>query len=168
MFFFCFASLVSGDLFPALGVFECDISHRRSVAVPCVLNEIRCNPAHPLNSALPGSYVPVRVTRGALVAHRYTYAPPRCRTLQYSRTLKPFSVSLWNDLLNPVFDGVDWRVSKSGPMLLYWPKLLYPYYSLLVFSLSLLSVYRLVLWGWGLRTDRVYITLSQPCTPDLF
>ena len=36
------------------------------------------------------------------------------------------------------------------------------------FSLSLLSVYRLLLWGWGLRTDRVYITLSQPCTADLF
>ena len=36
------------------------------------------------------------------------------------------------------------------------------------FSLSLLSVYRLVLWSWGLRTDRVYITLSQPCTADLF
>ena len=37
-------------------------------------------------------------------------------------------------------------------------------------SLSLLSVYRLrlVLWGWGLRTDRVYITLSQPCAADLF
>ena len=36
------------------------------------------------------------------------------------------------------------------------------------FSLSLLSVYWLVLWGWGLRTDRVYITLSQPCTADIF
>ena len=34
-------------------------------------------------------------------------------------------------------------------MLIYWPKLLYPYYSLLLFFLSLLSVYRLVLWGWG-------------------
>ena len=39
------------------------------------------------------------------------------------------------------------------------------FYSL---SLSLLSVYRFVLLGWGLRTDRVYITLSQPCTADLF
>ena len=28
------------------------------------------------------------------------------------------------------------------------------------FSLSLLSVYRLVVWGWGLWTQRVYITLS--------
>ena len=55
-------------------------------------------------------------------------------------------------------------------MLLYWPKLLYPDYIIVFysFSFSLLSVYRLVLWGWGLRTDRVYITLSQPCTADLF
>ena len=36
------------------------------------------------------------------------------------------------------------------------------------FSLSLLSLYWLVLCGWGLQTDRVYITLSQPCTADLF
>ena len=28
------------------------------------------------------------------------------------------------------------------------------------FPLFLLSVYRLVLWGWGLRTDRVNITSS--------
>ena len=35
-------------------------------------------------------------------------------------------------------------------------------------SLSLLSVYRLAVWGWGLWTDRVYITLSQPGTEDHF
>ena len=61
-------------------VFECDISHRRSVAVLCMLNKIRCNKVHPLNGALPGPYVPAWDTRGALVAHRHTYAPPRCRT----------------------------------------------------------------------------------------
>ena len=27
----------------------------------------------------------------------------------------------------------EWRVSRAGPMLLYWPKLLYIYYSLLLF-----------------------------------
>ena len=97
---------VSGARFLTVHVFECDISHRRSVAVPCMLYKIRCNPVHPLNGALPGPYVPVRVTRGALVAHRYTYAHPRCRTLQYSRTFIPFSVSLWNDRANPVFNGV--------------------------------------------------------------
>ena len=88
------------------GVFECDISHRRSVAVLCMLYKIRFNPVHPLYGALPGPYVPARVTRGALVAHRYTYARPRCRTLQYSRTFILFSVSIWNDPANPVFDGV--------------------------------------------------------------
>ena len=62
---------------------------------------------HPLCGALPVPYVPVRVTRGALIAHRYTYAPPRCRTSQYRMTFIPLSVSLWNDLVvDPVFDGV--------------------------------------------------------------
>ena len=68
---------------------------------------------HPLNGALPGSYAPVRVTRCPLVAHRYTYAPPRCRTLQYSRTYILFSVSLWNDLANHVFDCVVLAGFKS-------------------------------------------------------
>ena len=104
---------VSGARFLTWGVFECDISHRRSVAVLCMLYKIRCNPVHPINGTPPGPYVPARVTRGALVAHRYTYAPFRCRTLQYSRTFIPFSVSLWNDLANPIFDGVRLAGFKS-------------------------------------------------------
>ena len=104
---------VSGARFLAGGVFKCDISHRRSVAVLCMLYKIRCDPVHPLNGALPGLYVPVRVAHGALVAQRYTYAPRRCRTLQYSKTFISFSVSLWNDLANPVFDGVGLVGFKS-------------------------------------------------------
>ena len=61
---------VSGARFLTGGVFECDISHRRSVAVLCLLYKIRCIPVHPLDGALPGPYVPARVTLGALVAHR--------------------------------------------------------------------------------------------------
>ena len=68
---------------------------------------------HPLNGALPGPYMPVRVTRGALVAHRFTYALPRCRTSQYHRTFILLSVSVWNDLANPVFDGVGLAGFKS-------------------------------------------------------
>ena len=104
---------VSGARFRTRGVFECDISHRRSVAVLRMLYEIRCNPVHPLNGALPAPYVPLRVTRCSLFAHRYTYAPPRCRILQYSRTFIPFSVSLWNDLAKTVFDGVGLAGFKS-------------------------------------------------------
>ena len=108
---------VCGALFPTGGVFECDITYRRSVAMLLMLYKIRCNPVHPLNGALPGPYVPVRVTRCALVEHRYTYAPPSGRTSQDSRTFIPFSVSLLNDLANPVFDSVV--VQLELPVLLY-------------------------------------------------
>ena len=104
---------VSGARFLTEGVFECDISHRRSVTVLCMLYKIMCNPVHPLNGALPGPYVPVLITRGALVAHRFTHALPHCRTLQHSRTFIPFSVSLWNDLANLVFDAVGLAGFKS-------------------------------------------------------
>ena len=75
--------VVSGASFLTGGVFECDLAHRRSVVVLCMLYKIRCNPMHPLYGALPVPYVPVRVTRFTVIAHWYTYAPPRCRTSQY-------------------------------------------------------------------------------------
>ena len=68
---------------------------------------------HPHYGVLPGPYVPVRVTRGALVAHRYTYAPLRCRTSQYRRTFIPLSVALRNDIGKLVFDGVALTDFKS-------------------------------------------------------
>ena len=94
-------------------VFECDLVHRRSVAVLCMLYKIRCNPMHPLCGALPVPYVLVRVTCGAVIVHWFAYAPPRCRTSQYRLTFIPLSVSLWNDLSDPVFDGVGLVGFKS-------------------------------------------------------
>ena len=105
--------VVSGASFLTGGVFECDLVHRLSVAVLCILYKIRCNPMHPLYGALPVPYAPVRVTRGAMIAYRYTYAPPRCSTSQYRRNFIPVSVSLWNDLSEPVFDGVGLAGFKS-------------------------------------------------------
>ena len=61
---------------------------------------------YPLSGALPLPYVPARVTRDALVAHRHSFAPPRCRTSQDRISFLPLSVSLLNDLNDPVFDGV--------------------------------------------------------------
>ena len=154
--------------FLAGGVFECNITHRRSVAVLCMLYKIRRNPVHPLNGALPGPYVPVRVTRAlwshiCILMHRLAAEPWSTAGLLFPSRCASGTILL--TLHSMVW---DWRLARAGPLLLYWSKLLYPYYSLLLFSLSLLSVYRLVLWGWGLRTDRVYFTLSQPCTADLF
>ena len=56
--------------------------------------------------ALLVSHVPVRVTRGALVAHRYTYTPSLCRTL-------PYRMPFINDLADPVFDGIGLADLKS-------------------------------------------------------
>ena len=104
---------VSGARFLTGDVFQCDIAHRRSVAVLCMLYKIRCNLVHPLNGALPGPYVPVRATRCAMVAHRYTYAQPRCRTSQHCMTFIPFSMFLGNNLADPVFDDVGLAGFKS-------------------------------------------------------
>ena len=54
---------------------------------------------HPLYGALSLPYVPVQVSRGALVAHRYTYVTPRFGASQYRRTFILLSVYLWNNLL---------------------------------------------------------------------
>ena len=140
--------VVSGACFLAGGELNCDLSHRRSVAVLCMLYKIVCYPMHPLCGGLLVPYVPVRGTRGTLIAHQYTHAPPRCRTSQYRRTFIPLSVSLWNDLVDPVFDGVGLAgfKSRSKPFcwhscsLLFWLQL---------FSVSFLLLYRLVVWGLG-------------------
>ena len=95
------------------GVLDCNLAHRRSVAELCMLFKIKSNPMHPLSGALSLPYVPARVTRGALAAHRHSFAPPCCRTSQYRRTFVPLSVSLWNDLSDPVFDGVGLAGFKS-------------------------------------------------------
>ena len=80
-----------------------------------MLFKIKSNPMHPFSGALTLPYVmcPAHVTRGALFAHRHSFAPPRCRTSQYRRSFLTLSVSLWNDLSDPVFDGVGLSGFKS-------------------------------------------------------
>ena len=68
---------------------------------------------HLLYGALHVLYVPVRVACGAAIKHRCTYGPRRCRTSQQSRTSIPLSVSLLNDLSDPVFDCVELAGFKS-------------------------------------------------------
>ena len=107
-----------------------------------------CNPKHPLCGALPVPYVPVRVTRGALIPHRYTFVPPRCRTSQYRRTFVPSHYLYGMIWLTPCLMMLDWRVSRAGKMPFCWPScsLLF---CLQLFYLSLLFHYRLAVWGWG-------------------
>ena len=128
-------------------MFEYIIAHRRSVAVLFMLYKIMCNPKHPLYGALLIPYVPVHVTRGDLVAHRYTYEPPRCRTSLYRTTFIHLSVSRGTILLtlySMVLFGTiccDLRVLRAGPMPFYWSLLLAPF-RLLLFSFFFLFI------GW--------------------
>ena len=135
----------------------------------CMLYKVRCNPMHPLCGALHVPSVPVRVTHGTLIAHRYTYsmclpaAEPRS-TAGLLFASQYLSGTIW---LTPYWMVWDWRVSRAGPMPFCWPScsLLF---CLQLFSLSLLLLYRLVVWGWGLRTDRVSISLSGLALPIFF
>ena len=89
----------------------------------------------------------VPFTRGALVEHQYTHASPCSRAPQYRRTFIALSISLLNDLADPVFDGVGLAGFKSNANVFHRLKLLAPF-----LSLSLNSFCWLLLWGWGLRT----------------
>ena len=136
---------VSGARFLTGSVFECDIAHRRPVVVLCMLYKTRCNPVHPRNGALPGPYVPVQVSRGALVAHRYTYmrrlaAEPRSASWLLFRSLWPSGIIF----LTSYSMVWDWQVSRQGPILFFGLCYSIPTIVFYYFSLSLLSLYRLV------------------------
>ena len=121
-------------------------AHRRSVAVLCMLYMIMCNPMHPLYGALPVSYVTVQITRGPVIDHRCTYAPPRGRTSQHRRTFISRQYLCGMILMSPYSMVWDWRVSRGGPMPFYWLSCSLPIL-LLLFSVSLLKFYVLVSWA---------------------
>ena len=126
----------------------------------------RCNPFQDLYGALPVPYVPVRVTRGA----SHIVSPMRLPVAESRRIaglLFPFQYLCGTILVTPYSMVWDWRVSRAGSMSLYRPSFSLPF-CLFLFSLSLLSLYGLLLWGWGLRTDRVCIALSQHCITNIF
>ena len=79
------------------------------------------NQRHPLYGAQHLPSVPVRVARGALVAHPYTYAPLHYRTLQYLNTFIPLSVFCGTILLTLYSRVWDRLVSRAGPMPFYCP-----------------------------------------------
>ena len=75
----------------------------------------------------------VVVTRGTLIAHRFTYAPPRCMSSQYLRTFSLLSISVERPCWK-------WRFLRAGPMLFYWlyrPFLINKSNSILFFLLNM-------------------------------
>ena len=123
---------VNGARFLTGGVFECHIFHRRSVAVLCMLYKIRVTRCT-LLMVLPLDRMCQRGLHAVLWLHigtlMHSLAAEPCST---AGLLFPFLCPFGTILLAPFLMVWDWRVSRAGPMLLYWPKLLYPYYSLLL------------------------------------
>ena len=78
-------------------------------------------------------HVLVWVTRGALVAHWYTYSILRCGTSPYCRTFIFPSQCPCGMILILYLMLWDWQVSRAGPMLFSWPELLYPFLSFNIF-----------------------------------
>ena len=122
---------VSGARFLTGGVFECDISHPwqscvcfiRSGVTQCTLLMV----LYMDRMCQCGLHAVLWSHIGSLM-HRLAAEP--CST---AGLLFPSRCPSGTILLTAYSIMWDWRVSRAGPMLLYWPKLLYPYYSLLLF-----------------------------------
>ena len=124
------------------GVLECNLAHRRSVAELCMLFKIKSNPMHHLSGALPLPYVPVRVTRGAFVAHIGTRSSLLAvGLLSIAEALCPSRCLIETILVTLCLMAWDWRVSRAEPMLSCWHDLLY------IFCLLLLYLF-LPSMGW--------------------
>ena len=94
-----------------------------------MLYKIRCNPVHLMVLYLD------RMCQCGLHAVLWSHIG----TLMHCLSAEPcsaagFLLPSWcpsgTTLLTPFSMVWDWRVSRAGPVLLYWPKLLYAYYSL--------------------------------------
>ena len=122
-----------------MNVCECDIAHRRSVAVYrvcCIRSGVsRC-------TLLMVLYLDC-------ICARAGYTLCYCCTTLYLCASSLQNLAVQQDFYFPHSVLLDsgtilltafsmlwywrWRVSREGPKLFYWPKLLYPYYSLLLF-----------------------------------
>ena len=114
----------------------------------CMLYKIRCNPLHPLHGALPGPYVPVRL-HAVLWSHLCALMHRLAAELRSTAWLLfPSQCPSGTILLTPYSMVWDWRISRAGPMLFYWPSCSIPTIVFYYFSLSLFSVYS-ICWYCG-------------------
>ena len=147
------------------GVFECDHAHRRQYYVCCTRSGVtRCT--------LFVVLFLCRMCRCWLHAVLWSHIGTLMRLLaaeplSIAGLLFPCQCLCGTIMVTPCSMVWDWRVSRAGSMPFYWPSCSLTF-RLLLFSLSFLSFYGLVLWDLGLRIDRVLIALSQPWISNLF
>ena len=117
--------VVSRACFLAGGVLNCNLSHRRSVALLCMLYKIRCNPLHPSVCGDVALYLCLMRQSGlhaVLLSHiGILMSLPAAEPRSTAGLLFPsqyLSGTLW---LTPYSMVWDWRVSRPGPMPFCWP-----------------------------------------------
>ena len=135
---------ISGASFLTGDVLECDFAHRQSVAVLCMLYKIGCNPLHPFfvlflcHMWCAGAGYTLRCDRTSV----HLCASSLQNLIVQQEFYSLFSISLLNDLSDPVFGSL---VSRAEPISFYWPSCSLPF-CLLHFCLRPRS---------GIHTDRV-------------
>ena len=162
--------VVSGACFLAGGMHNCNISYRRSVAVLCMLYKntrsgvSRCTHFLALYLCLMCQSGLHTVLWLHISIHKHLPAAEPRSTAGLLFPSQYLSGTIW---LTPYSMVWEYWVSRAGPMPSCWPScsLLF---NLQLFYLSFLFLYRFVVWGWGLRTDRVSISISRPCIANLF
>ena len=125
--------VVSGARFLTGSVFECDIAHRRSVAILCI-----CIRSGATRCTLLMVLFPDRMCQCGLHAVLWSHIGSlmRCLVAEPRSIAGPLFLSQCpsGTILLALYSMVwNWHVSSAGPMLFHWPKLLNPYYSLLLF-----------------------------------
>ena len=132
--------VVSGASFWTGGVFEFDLTHRRSAAVLWMLYKNRCNPMHPLYLYL--SRMCRFVLHAVLLSHIGTLMHLlTAESRSTERLLFPYQFLCLTILVTPYSIVCDWRLSRTGPMSLYWPRC-----SLHILSPTVFSFSSLILW----------------------
>ena len=114
--------------------------------------------------ALPVPFVPVWVRNGALVSHRYSYAPPFCWISEYRKTSYLTQYLFETIFFTACTMASDWQVLRAESMFLCWPELL----SLSLFLSSTVFSFSFILpWiefvGLGCSVWWSARTLSLPC-----
>ena len=117
--------VVSGAGFLAGVVLECNLAHRRSVAVLCMQLRIKSNPVHPLSDALTLPYVPSR-----RLGFLWLLIGTRLHLLavELPSTVEPLCPSqcLFRTILVTLYLMVwDWRILRAEPMLSCCPNLVF-------------------------------------------
>ena len=160
--------VVSGARFRTTGVFECDIVHRRSVAVLCMLYKIRCIPdASSLWSSTCAVYASAGFTRCSGHTSVYYSCASSLQNLTVPHYLySPLSVTVEQSCWTCI-QCLTGRFQKQSQWFFIGLSYLIPFCLLLFFPFSTFCLYVGIV-GRGVCGLIGCKSLSHSCTADLF